>query len=309
MLRTLLLTACFALPVAARAEVPKVVTDIGPVESLTALVMQGLGTPERLLPPGASPHEMALRPSQARLLSEADLVIWVGPDLTPQLARQIEALAPEARSLPLAKVAGTHLLPAREAGLFAHDHGDEDHGHDDHAHDDGHAAHDSHPWLDPDNALVWLGAIASALAEADPDNAAAYNANAAQGAAEIATARAEAGALLAPLADVPLGVGHDALQYFERSFGLTVLGAVSDSDSATPGPARLAALRDTYAATPPACLLTEPGTDPRLLGAVADAGIPVVELDSLGAGLPQGPGLYPALLRDLAARIAECAGR
>jgi len=58
------LTLCLATP--ALADAPRVVTDIPPVHSLAAMVMDGVGTPELLLPPGASPHDFALRPSRGK---------------------------------------------------------------------------------------------------------------------------------------------------------------------------------------------------------------------------------------------------
>jgi zinc transport system substrate-binding protein len=283
-----------------------VVTDIGPVDSLVAMVMQDIGTSERLLAQGASAHGMDLRPSQARTMSQADLVIWTGPSLSPQLRQQIETLAPKAQSLPLETVEGTQLLPIRDTGLFAHDH-DHDHDHDAHT-DHGDEAHDPHLWLSPENAILWLDAIADALATTDPDNAATYRANAIAGAAAIAAARSEAQARLAPVADLPLGAGHDAFQYFENSFGLSVLGAITDSEASAPGPARLAALRDAFADTKPVCILTEPGTDPDLIAAIGAQGIAVVELDVLASALPQGAQLYPDLIRKLADQIATCAG-
>ncbi|SNS20542.1 zinc ABC transporter substrate-binding protein [Antarctobacter heliothermus] len=321
MFRPLLLTAGLALPTLVSAEVPRVITDIGPVESLTAMVMGDLGAPDRLLQPGDSPHHMALRPSQARALSNADLVIWIGPDLTPQLAGQIETLATSALSLPLADLTTTHLLPARDTGLFPHDHEEEeedhhddhDEDHEDHAedHDEdahGHGLHDPHVWLSPENATHWLADIAEALAETDPDNAETYRTNARTGAETIAAAEAEAHTTLAPLNGRPLAVAHDAYQYFEHDFGLTVLGAISDAEANTPGPARLAALRDGLATDKPACLLIEPGTDPRLLQTIEGSGLPTATLDPLGSDLPQGATLYPALIRTFAQRIATCVG-
>lgn len=323
MLRPLLFAACLALPRFAMAEVPNVMTDIGPVESLAAMVMDGLGTPERLLEAGDSPHHMALRPSQARALSDADVVIWIGPDLTPQLARQVETLADNALSLPLAELPDTHLLPARDTGLFPHDHEEEEHEehHDEeheeheehHDEDDGHedahdhGTHDPHVWLSPENASHWLTAIAEALASVDPENAQTYRANARTGIAAIAEAEAEARDTLAPLEDRPLAVAHDAYQYFEDHFGLTVLGAISDADANTPGPARLSALRDGLTEARPACLLVEPATDRRLLDTVQAAEIPTATLDPMGTDLPQGAALYPTLIREFAQRIAACA--
>ena len=76
----------------ARAEPPRVMTDIAPVHSLASIVMQNVGTPDVLLPPGASPHDFALKPSDARNVSQADLIVWIGEDFTPWLERSIEEL-------------------------------------------------------------------------------------------------------------------------------------------------------------------------------------------------------------------------
>jgi SAM-dependent methyltransferase len=49
--------------------------------------MDGVASPDLLLPVGASPHAHALRPSQLHALEHAALVIWVGEALEPYLAR------------------------------------------------------------------------------------------------------------------------------------------------------------------------------------------------------------------------------
>lgn len=128
------------------AEVPRVATDIAPVHGLVAAVMDGVGTPDLIIPPGASPHGYAMRPSEARNLAAADLVIWVGPGLTPWLADPLESLAGDAVHFSLMDVEGTRTLPVREGVGFEdhdHDHGEHD-DHDDHAEHDEHDEHDDH---------------------------------------------------------------------------------------------------------------------------------------------------------------------
>ena len=89
----LLPAACLALLGApALAEAPRVVTDIPVTGSLVAQVMGDLGRPEILLPSGGNAHDYQLRPSQARSLQGADLVIWVGPGLAPWMARATKSL-------------------------------------------------------------------------------------------------------------------------------------------------------------------------------------------------------------------------
>ena len=73
MSRKLLLTtaATALLSGTAIADVPKVAVDIAPVHSLVARVMDGVGTPDLIIQPGASPHEYILRPSEAAALQNA----------------------------------------------------------------------------------------------------------------------------------------------------------------------------------------------------------------------------------------------
>ena len=145
------LTALMLTTTAAQADVPNVVTDIPAVHSLVAQVMGNLGEPKLLMKQGSSPHGYAMRPSEARALQNADMVVWIGEDLTPWLESSIETLAPEAESLELLHAHGTEVLNFRETPIFAKDgdhddHHDDEHGdeHDDHGHDDDHDDHGEH---------------------------------------------------------------------------------------------------------------------------------------------------------------------
>lgn len=305
-LATTLLLATTA-PVAA-AEPPRVAADILPVHGLVARVMEGVGVPDLVLPPGASPHGHAMRPSEAAALEAADLVFWVGPSLTPWLEGPLGAVADDARIVALLDAGGTHRLPFREAGDFdaADAHGDhaEAHGDD---HDLGAGGTDPHAWLDPGNGKAWLGVIADALAEADPENAARYRANAEAGVAEIDARAAGIDAALEPLRATPFLVFHDATQYFEAHFGLHAAGALSLGDGVAPGPATVARIRDTVATAGIACLFTEPGVSPGLVEAVlAGSDARAVALDPLGRDIAPGPGFYDALLAALGTAFAAC---
>ena len=60
----------------AQAEV-RVLTSIKPLQLIAAAVQDGVGTPEVLLPPGASPHNYALRPSDVRRVQEVELLYFL----------------------------------------------------------------------------------------------------------------------------------------------------------------------------------------------------------------------------------------
>jgi zinc transport system substrate-binding protein len=294
-----------ALPPRAAAQSgagPEVAASIAPVHSLVARVMQGAGTPHLLLPPGASPHDHALRPSDAAALERAALVFWVGPRLERWLERSLTTLAAGARVVRLADTPGLTRLALREGAVFeARDPAPQP--------DHGEAESDPHLWLDPMNAKLWLGAIAAALAGADPARRALYLANAEAARAELDALAAGIDARLAPVRGRPFVVFHDSFHYFEHRFGIEAAGAVALGDARAPGPARIAGIRDRIRALGAVCLFREPQFRSALVATVAEGtGVRIGLLDPLGASLPPGPDLYPELLRGLADSLAGCLG-
>ncbi|MBF9020757.1 zinc ABC transporter solute-binding protein [Rhodobacterales bacterium HKCCA1058] len=318
-----------ATPSAAVAQVPRVVTDIAPVHSLVAQVMAGVGVPDLLIDQATSPHHFALRPSQARALQEADLVVWIGAGLSPALSGVIADLAGAGKEMALLSVPQTDLLPIREDARFeAHRHNDhDDHGHDDQGHDDhddhghddhqdgGHEDHahdgaiDPHAWLDPDNAVLWLTAIAEELAAADPDHAQTYHRNATNAARQVEQLADQIEADFAATPPPAFIVFHDAYQYFEDAFDISAQGAISLSDASAPSAARLSEIRTIVAEQGVECLFAEPQFDPDILSAVADAApVSIAVIDPYGGHIPAGVDFYPALLQDLATGISGCKG-
>lgn len=292
----------------AQADVPKVVTDIAPVQALAARVMAGVDTPDQLVPSNASPHGHAMRPSEAGALEAADVVFWVGPELTPWMARAIDRLAGDAVAVALLHQGGGIEWEMRGE----HDEGTtHDDGHHDEAHDEGHdhaeGSVDPHAWLDPENGKAWLHTIAETLAQADPANAATYRANADAGRAEIDAVSAEVAALLSPVTGVPYVVFHDAWQYFEARFGHFHSGAIALGDAADPGPRRVAEIRQRVRDLGVKCVFAEPQFNPSLVKTVTEGtGTRIAELDPIGLTLNPGPDMYPALILLVGSQMAGC---
>jgi len=282
------------------AQVPRVVTDIAPIHALVSQIMLGVGEPQLIVRAGSSPHHHAMRPSEARMLAQADVVIWVGSGLTPWLEGPIASLATEAKVVRLLELAGANLLPFRDGALFD--------PHDQDVHGTGPV--DPHLWLDPDNGLLFLNEISDLLSKLDPENAAAYAQNAALGRAEIGTAVREIDAQLAPLKDLPFIVLHDGFHYFEDHFGIEAMGAISASDAQTPGAARIKTLRAALQSSAVQCAFTEPGVGTRLLDtATQGIEIKVATLDPLGTEFALGSQLYVQMLRAMGRNIAGCLSR
>ena len=291
-----------------KADAPNVVADIAPVHSLVSLVMKGIGEPQLLIPQNASPHHYAMRPSEAKALQEANLVVYLGEDLTPWLEPLFETVAASAEPLDLSEVDGVLRLSYREGPVFGdhegHDH--EEEGHDDHAHHD-HDGNDPHMWLDPTNALVWLDAIASELGHIDPKNAARYRANAKMAKEEISHEIHHIEDRLKSVKGEPFLVFHDAYQYFENRFGIFAMGSIALSDASKPSAKRLQQLKHHFEEEGIHCVLSEPQYPSELIDSVFGGFEPHIGVvDPIGVDLELGFGLYLQLLENVALGIAQC---
>ena len=281
----------FANPVI--AEPPKVVTDIAPVQSLVAMVMGDFRAPDVILRPGETPHTATLRPSQARALQAADIVFWVGEDLSPWLSEPIETLAVDAKSVELLHISGTTVLDNREAG---DDHDDHHHGH-----------HDPHGWLDPENAKVWLDHIATTLGNLDAENVARYKVNAAKGKHAIKKAVTKIEMDLALAQSKKYMIYHDALQYFEQSFDLTFVAAVVPSDDQPASAARVSAVVQQMNDHDIACVFLDRAAQTKFVETlIDDHNIGHATLNILTAQPTDTNSGYVKMLFDLAQAIANC---
>ena len=96
-------------------------------------------------------------------------------------------------------------------------------------------------------------------------------------------------------------------QYFEHRFAIPAAGSVALHDAVSPGTARVAAIRDRVRAEGVLCAFTEPQFQPRLLATIIEGSeVRTGTLDDIGASLPPGRDLYPALLRGLADNLEAC---
>jgi zinc transport system substrate-binding protein len=253
-----LLCAVFLTSPAALAEV-RVLTSIKPLQLIAAAVQDGVGSPEVLLPPGASPHHYALRPSDVRRVREVALLYWVGPDLESFLPRVLAARSKP--SVAVQDLPGMHLRHFGDKHAEDDDHDDHDQAHDEHdehdeeladEHDHAHrpGALDAHLWLLPANARVIAARMAADLSGTDPANSARYQANLAAFGARLEALDQRLQARLSGLTGKPFFVFHEAYDYFEAAYGLEHAGVFSVASEVQPGaPAWNRPARPAYSAS------------------------------------------------------------
>src|SRR5690606_846052 len=98
-----LLVAGLSFQAAASSPPPRVVVSVKPLHSLVSGIMQGAGEPYLLVRGAASPHAFALRPSDARAVADAQLIVWAGPMMETFLERPLSTLARGATLLTLSR--------------------------------------------------------------------------------------------------------------------------------------------------------------------------------------------------------------
>ena len=260
----------------------RVAATTGQVADLAREVGGDRAAVDQLLPANADPHDHEPRPSDARAVAEADVVLRSGGDLDAWLTDVLEGAGVDAEAVTLAEAVGAGDAP------------------------------DPHWWQDPRNAVRAVERIRAVLTEADPEGAAAYRGNAARYTRRIeATDRAIARCMAAiPRERRKLVTNHDAFGFFAARYGIEVLGSIVPGRSTSAQPSAgdvrelVAAIRRERVRT----IFPESSLGGRLERAVArDAGArvgPALYADALGE--PGTPGAtYLDALRHDAAAMAE----
>jgi len=298
-----LITALLAVSLPVRAL--EVLTTIKPLGFIAAAITDGVSEPKVLLPTGASPHDFALRPSDIRSINEADLVVWVGPELEGFMAKP---LAKHPHVLTLTRVEGMPLFDySKQAGH--EEPADEEHEGHDH---DGHEGHhhegvDPHIWLGPTQALVIARAMSETLSARDPGNAERYRANLLAFQAKVdAKDKVIAGQMKA-VNQKGYFVFHEAYGYWERHYGMSSKGHFTVSPERRPGAKTLVEIRKALEEKQASCIYAEPQFSPAVIESVArNTGAKVLLLDEIGEQVPLGPDGYPQFMQQLADAFAQC---
>ncbi len=306
--RLLIIMAAFLFALSGNAHgALKVVATLKPVHSLLAGLMRGVAEPQLLLGDSQSPHSTSLKPSQIRLLNEADLIVWVGTELEPALSHLLKPQAYRAEVVSLMETPDLLLLPMRDRHEW-HSHGQHHNQQSDHPDQSPKPnVYDNHIWLSPENAAAMVRHLTGKLIELDNANSASYSNNSQRLLNRLKTLDRQIQADLATIASAPYIVFHDAYQYFEAHYGMHTLGTVNISPEQLSGARHIHRLRQTIKQRDARCLFTEPQFEPKLVNTLAEGlGVKIGQLDPLGMQLPTGPDCYFSLLRGLADDLLNC---
>jgi len=279
-----------------------ILVSIAPLHSLVSQLTRGISEPQLLLPQGGSPHSASLRPSQARALAQADLFIWVGPELESFLTQPVARLVNPQAEMQLLKMKDLKLFSQRHGGFWEED-----------LHE-GETKHEPqsinpHIWLSPYNARQIVSSVCARLIQIDPTHKSEYQQNLVDLLQRIDRLQQELQQRLTPVKDRPYLVFHDAYPYFEKAFSLNAIGSIRISAERAPGARRLQQIRNKVINSEAICLFTEPQFSPALAETLAaGSGLKLGVLDPLGSRSSDGDDGWFKLMDNLADNLINCLG-
>ncbi len=283
----------------------KVAASIPPIHSLVAGVMQGVSTPDLLIHGSQSPHVSYLSPSTVRKIADADLVVWVGPQLEVSLSKAMDRIDHHSR-LTLLEVEEIRLHKTRSGGIW-NDHSLVDSEQSDPAAQSEYFNVDPHIWLSIENVNAIIATLADRLVKLDPGNTQQYRNNSIQMLARVASVRQRVAPDLKQLENRHWLVFHDAFQYFESELGMGAIGAITINPERPPGAKRIQLLRNLIVSRNIRCVFTEPQFSQKVMDTIVEDTDAIISIvDPLGSELPPGPDLWFDIYANLVTSLIDC---
>lgn len=311
--RILLLASLLLSSAGVLAEVEKVkpvlLASIKPIAMLISTVVGDQAEVKVLLPPYASPHDYALKFSDLRAIKQADLLVWVGPELEGMLAKSFDNES-KAKQLSLAQL-DTLFWPGEQSKNSGNKIGLQSHQQNyDHSHQQGHGHNneyfrDPHIWLNPNNGVVIARAITEWLGSKYPEKKFEFERNLELFSAQMIVLDK----LIREQTDEVKAKGfivmHDGYRHFVDYYGMKQLATVKQSHGVDQGIKRYAgiiALGDQVD-----CVFVEPQFNSKSAIQIANKlGASYATLDIMGGQVKLGRNSYQEFMVGFVQTLVGC---
>ncbi len=304
-----LLITVTASPMGAATSQPEVriLASTFPIYLFTRNIVNGAHgvVVESMLPASMGcPHDYVLTPGDMEKISRAKIFVANGLGLEEFLGAPLERANPDMvlvdSSRGIRDVIEGGDEHADEVGVAStHKHGERGQpqsGSDAHRHDPGegrphkHKGPNPHLFASPRMAARMVQNIASALADADPLNAALYTSNGAAYATALDALAEEARIMGGKLKNRRVVTQHAVFDYLARDMGLEIAAVVREDPGMEPSAAEMLQLVRVIRHKKVAALFTEPQYPAKVGETVArEAKIPVAILDPVATGAENAP--------------------
>lgn len=251
----LLLALLWSLaPGSVAAEKLNIVTTTTDLKGLVEVIGGERVKVESIAAPSQDPHALELKPIQLARIRDAALVVRIGLDHEPWLAR-MQTKAPvldTSRGVTLLQAETPRLRVERRAHV--------------------HAFGNPHYWLDPENSRPMTAAIVESLAKLSPADRQTFQSNRDQFLKRLDRSMIAWKAALAPYQGTKVVVIHDSWTYFAERFGLSIVAAAEPNPGIAPSPSELARLFARMRQAGVRLVVADPSSNPALARQVGEQG-------------------------------------
>ena len=264
-----------------------IVTSIEPLALIVSdLLAQTPNAPAidvvSLLSANVDPHHYALKVSDRKTLAEADLILWIGPEMERFLEKVMGSL-PENRQIQVESVPGIS-WPIIE-------------GYHEQENSHSHEGYDPHFWLNPDNIKQLQRVLVGWLTQQAGVNS---NIEAIGEQWDLVVERLQQRML--PLNSMRYGVYHDGFRHFTQFFGLESPYVVSAGGGQPLSAKRVFEIQKELQKA--SCLLVEPGALNAMMKRLHETtGVTLLPVDILGVNKP---ATIAELIENVAQGFEQC---
>lgn len=261
---------------------PAVSASIKPLQLIAAAITDGLSVPSLIIGAGQDPHHPALRPSERRKLADADILLWVGPNLESAFTDLITGMDQQTSIV----ISAYDLIATADLAIAE--------------------SLDPHIWLSTDNARLIAQTLALKLVELDSPNRLAYETNLAEFIAALDRLDQDITGILVGHKNKPFAVYHNGFTYYERQFGLQHVASFTQNEEVQPGIRKVLEIRQSLLANDVSCILLEPGNNPEQIRQLTGIDMKMTTIDVLGFGFGLSKTAYTDFMLELSRSISNC---
>ena len=271
---------------------PSIVVSIKPIHSIVTKIMDGVTKPELLLDSNSSAHTFHLKPSQIKMISNADLVIVISENFELGLRKALKNINEDSH-LKISELDQLIIHNSRGEAIYNKN--------------EDSSKFDFHLWLDVNNMQLIATYISNIIIELDPKNEHIYSENLKELNLELDELKEQIKQQLAPFSSTPFAIYSDTLQYFEKSLELKRPVIITPFHGAGLSIKRTINAKRKIKDLNISCLIYDTEVKAKQLRVLSEGlNLKSFKIDILGNEFTPGPDQYFNLMKKTSSQLSLC---
>lgn len=271
---------------------PSIVVSIKPIHSIVTKIMDGVTKPELLLDSNSSAHTFHLKPSQIKMISNADLVIVISENFELGLRKALKNINEDSQ-LKISELDQLIIHNSRGEAIYNKN--------------EDSSKFDFHLWLDVNNMQLIATYISNIIIELDPKNEHIYSENLKELNLELDELKEQIKQQLAPVSSTPFAIYSDTLQYFEKSLELKRPVIITPFHGAGLSIKRTIDAKRKIKDLNISCLIYDTEVKAKQLHVLSEGlNLKSFKIDILGNEFTPGPDQYFNLMKKISSQVSLC---